>query len=36
LRADLRSMALNTQMGLIAERGLLVEAQVLEIPCSAD
>jgi hypothetical protein len=31
LRAELRSMALNTQMGLIAERGLLVEAQVLEI-----
>jgi hypothetical protein len=31
LRTELRSMALDTQMGLIAERGLLVEAQVLEI-----
>jgi len=31
LRAQLRSMALNMQMGLIAERWLLVEAQVLEI-----
>ena len=31
LRTELRSMALNTQMGLIAERGLSVEAQVLEI-----
>jgi hypothetical protein len=31
LREELRSMALDTQIGLIAERGLLVEAQVLEI-----
>ena len=31
LRAELRSMALKSQMGLIAERGLSVEAQVLEI-----
>jgi hypothetical protein len=31
LRGELRSMALNTQLGLIAERGMLVEAQVLEI-----
>jgi hypothetical protein len=31
LRQELRSMALDMQMGLIAERGLLVEAQVLEI-----
>jgi hypothetical protein len=31
LRAELRSMGLETQLGLVAERGLLVEAQVLEI-----
>jgi hypothetical protein len=31
LRAELRSMALNTQKGIIAERGMLAEAQVLEI-----
>jgi hypothetical protein len=31
LRDELRAMALSTQMGVIAERGLLVEAQVLEI-----
>ncbi len=31
LRDELRAMALNTQMGVIAERGLLAEAQVLEI-----
>src|SRR5262249_647121 len=31
LRDELRLMALNTQLGLIAERGMLVEAQVLEI-----
>ena len=31
LRTDLRSMALESQLGLVAERGLLVEAQVLEI-----
>jgi hypothetical protein len=31
LRKELRSLALETQMGTIAERGLLVEAQVLEI-----
>jgi hypothetical protein len=31
LRKELQSMALETQMGTIAERGLLVEAQVLEI-----
>jgi hypothetical protein len=31
LRNELRSLALETQMGTIAERGLLVEAQVLEI-----
>jgi hypothetical protein len=31
LRAELRSMALEAQLGLVAERGLLVEAQVLEI-----
>jgi hypothetical protein len=31
LRADIRSMALNTQKGIIAERGLQTEAQVLEI-----
>jgi hypothetical protein len=31
LRAELRSMALEAQLGLVADRGLLVEAQVLEI-----
>jgi len=31
LRTDLRSIALEAQLGLVAERGLLVEAQVLEI-----
>jgi hypothetical protein len=31
LRADLRSVALEAQSNLIAERGLLAEAQVLEI-----
>jgi hypothetical protein len=31
LRDELRAMALSTQMGVIADRGLLVEAQVLEI-----
>jgi hypothetical protein len=31
LRTDLRSMALEAQNSLVAERGLLVEAQVLEI-----
>jgi hypothetical protein len=31
LRAELRSLALEAQLGLVAERGLLVEAQVLEI-----
>jgi hypothetical protein len=31
LRADLRSMGVEAQLGLVAERGLLVEAQVLEI-----
>src|SRR6266705_1192999 len=31
LRTDLRSMALEAQSSLVAERGLLVEAQVLEI-----
>jgi len=31
LRAELRGMALNTQIRLVAERGLLLEAQVLEI-----
>jgi hypothetical protein len=31
LRGELRSMALKAQIGLIAERGLSVEAQVLEI-----
>jgi hypothetical protein len=31
LRTDLRSMALEAQNNLVAERGLLVEAQVLEI-----
>ena len=31
LRSELRSMALDAQLGLVAERGLLVEAQVLEI-----
>jgi hypothetical protein len=31
LRADLRSMALEAQISLVADRGLLVEAQVLEI-----
>src|ERR1700688_948699 len=30
LRADVRAVALNAQVGLVAERGLLVEAQVLE------
>lgn len=30
LRAELRSVALNAQTNLVAERGLLVEAQVLE------
>src|SRR6266702_3451274 len=31
LRTELRSMALEAQLSLVAERGLLVEAQVLEI-----
>ena len=31
LRADLRSMGLEAQLSLVADRGLLVEAQVLEI-----
>jgi hypothetical protein len=31
LRSELRSMALEAQLSLIADRGLLVEAQVLEI-----
>jgi hypothetical protein len=31
LRSDLRSMALEAQMSLVADRGLLIEAQVLEI-----
>ncbi len=31
LRSELRSMALDTQLSLVADRGLLVEAQVLEI-----
>jgi hypothetical protein len=31
LRSELRSVALNAQASIIAERGLLVEAQVLEI-----
>jgi hypothetical protein len=31
LRSDLRSMALDAQHSLVADRGLLVEAQVLEI-----
>jgi hypothetical protein len=31
LRAELRSTALEAQLGLVADRGLLVEAQVLEI-----
>jgi hypothetical protein len=31
LRAELRSVALEAQAGLVAERGLLVEAQVLEV-----
>lgn len=31
LRVELRSMALEAQAGLVADRGLLVEAQVLEI-----
>jgi hypothetical protein len=31
LRTELRSMALEAQHGLVADRGLLVEAQVLEI-----
>jgi hypothetical protein len=31
LRTELRSVALEAQSNLIAERGLLVEAQVLEI-----
>ena len=31
LRAELRSVALEAQRGIVAERGLLVEAQVLEI-----
>ena len=31
LRTDLRSIALEAQLGLVAERGLLVEAQVLEV-----
>jgi len=31
LRAELRSVARNAQANLVAERGLLVEAQVLEI-----
>jgi hypothetical protein len=31
LRAELRAMALSTQASIVAERGLLVEAQVLEI-----
>jgi hypothetical protein len=31
LRSELRSMALEAQMNLVADRGLLIEAQVLEI-----
>lgn len=31
LRSELRSMALDAQLSLVADRGLLVEAQVLEI-----
>ncbi len=31
LRNELRSLALETQLGIVADRGLLVEAQVLEI-----
>jgi hypothetical protein len=31
LRGELREMAMNTQRSLIAERGLLMEAQILEI-----
>ena len=31
LRSELRSMALDAQLNLVADRGLLVEAQVLEI-----
>lgn len=31
LRTDLRSMAVDAQLSLVADRGLLVEAQVLEI-----
>ena len=31
LRSELRSMALEAQLNLVADRGLLVEAQVLEI-----
>jgi hypothetical protein len=31
LRSELRSMARETQLGIVAERGLLIEAQVLEI-----
>jgi hypothetical protein len=31
LRAELRSMALEAQLGLVADRGLLAEAQILEI-----
>jgi hypothetical protein len=31
LRAELRSMAMEAQRSLVADRGLLVEAQVLEI-----
>jgi hypothetical protein len=31
LRSDLRSMAFDAQLSLVADRGLLVEAQVLEI-----
>jgi hypothetical protein len=31
LRSELRSMALEAQLSLVADRGLLVEAQVLEI-----
>jgi hypothetical protein len=31
LRAELRNVALNAQASIVAERGLLIEAQVLEI-----
>ena len=31
LRSELRSMALDAQLNLVADRGLLIEAQILEI-----